>query len=86
MRAPGLGEVVAAKEDGRWSAAYAPQRDVELPPDLAIALAENQRAATAFERLDKTGQYAIILPVLKATPAARLSRIQKAIAKLEAGG
>ena len=86
MRAPGLAEVVAAKEDGRWSAAYAPQRDVEVPTDLAVALAENQRAATAFERLDKTGQYAISLPVLKASASGRAMRVRRAIAKLEAEG
>lgn len=85
MRAPGLAEVAAAQADGHWAAAYEPQRNARLPPDLAAALEQNERARTAFEQLDKTGQYAIILPVLKATtPAIRLIRLQKAIAKLEA--
>jgi uncharacterized protein YdeI (YjbR/CyaY-like superfamily) len=85
MRAPGLAEVAAARADGRWAAAYEPQRNARLPPDLAAALEQNERARTAFEQLDKTGQYAIILPVLKATtPAIRVIRLQKAIAKLEA--
>ena len=83
MRAPGLAEVAAARADGRWAAAYEPQRNARLPPDLAAALEQNERARTAFEQLDKTGQYAIILPVLKATtPAIRVIRLQKAIAKL----
>jgi uncharacterized protein YdeI (YjbR/CyaY-like superfamily) len=86
MRARGLAEVAAAQADGRWGAAYQPQRDAALPPDLAAALEQNERARAAFERLDKTGQYAIILPVLKATtPAIRLMRLQKAVARLEAG-
>jgi uncharacterized protein YdeI (YjbR/CyaY-like superfamily) len=85
MRAPGLAEVAAAQADGRWAAAYEPQRNVRLPTDLAAALAQNGRARAAFEELDRTGQYAIILPVLKAsTPAIRENRLQKAIAKLEA--
>ncbi|MEP6680312.1 MAG: YdeI/OmpD-associated family protein, partial [Chloroflexota bacterium] len=83
MRAPGLAEVAAATADGRWSAAYEPQRNVRLPPDLAATLAQNERARTAFRQLDKTGQYAIILPVLKAaSPAIRAIQLQKAIAKL----
>jgi uncharacterized protein YdeI (YjbR/CyaY-like superfamily) len=84
MRAPGLAEVAAAQADGRWAAAYEPQRNATLPADLAAALDQNEPARTAFEQLDRTGQYAIVLPVLKATtPAIRLSRIQKAIATLE---
>ncbi|WP_260685864.1 YdeI/OmpD-associated family protein [Rhizobium laguerreae] len=68
MRPAGLAEVAAAKADGRWAAAYAPQRDASLPDDLLAALAENAAAGAAFARLDKTGQYAIVLPLLKARP------------------
>jgi uncharacterized protein YdeI (YjbR/CyaY-like superfamily) len=84
MRAPGLEQVAAAEADGRWSAAYEPQRNVSVPADLAAALEENEQARAAFERLDKTGRYAIILPLLKATtPATRATRLQKAIARLD---
>ena len=84
MQARGLAEVAAAQADGRWAAAYQPQREATLPPDFAAALERNERARAAFEQLDKTGQYVIILPVLKASnPAIRLMRLQKAIAKLE---
>jgi uncharacterized protein YdeI (YjbR/CyaY-like superfamily) len=85
MRPPGLAEIDAAKADGRWAAAYEPQRNITVPPDLAAALAQNERARSAFERLGKTGQYATILPVLKAaSPAIREVRVRQAIAKLEA--
>jgi uncharacterized protein YdeI (YjbR/CyaY-like superfamily) len=85
MRAPGMAEVAAAKADGRWAGAYEPQRDAKLPPDLAAALEQNEPARAAFEQLDKTGRYAVILPVLKATtPAARVLQVRKAIARLEA--
>ncbi|MCV9962597.1 YdeI/OmpD-associated family protein [Pararhizobium sp. BT-229] len=54
-----------------------------MPDDLAAALSENAAAAAAFDRLDKTGQYALILPLLKATtPETRLARVRKAITKL----
>jgi uncharacterized protein YdeI (YjbR/CyaY-like superfamily) len=84
MRAPGMAEVAAAQADGRWAAAYAPQRNARLSPDIAAALEQNERARTAFEQLDKTNQYAILLPVLKAaSPGIRVIRLRKAIARLE---
>ena len=84
MQPAGLAEVEAAKADGRWAAAYAPQRDVRLPPELAEALANNAGARQVFERLDKTGQYALILPILKATTERqRAARVRQALAKLE---
>jgi uncharacterized protein YdeI (YjbR/CyaY-like superfamily) len=86
LRAPGLAEIRAAKADGRWAAAYESQRTASVPPDLAVALEQNERAKSVFDRLDKTSQYAVILPLLKATtPGNRAVHLQKAIAKLEAG-
>jgi uncharacterized protein YdeI (YjbR/CyaY-like superfamily) len=83
MQAAGLAEVAAAKADGRWAVAYEPQRHAGLPEELAAALSANAKAATAFAALDKTGQYALILPLLKATtPKIRLARAEKAIARL----
>jgi uncharacterized protein YdeI (YjbR/CyaY-like superfamily) len=66
MRAPGLAAVAAAQADGRWAAAYAPQRSATIPEDLADALAGDGRARAAFERLDRTGQYALYLRLMKA--------------------
>ncbi|CDZ64657.1 YdeI/OmpD-associated family protein [Neorhizobium galegae] len=84
MQPAGLAEVEAAKADGRWAVAYAPQREAGLPDDLMAALAENATAAATFEKLDKTGQYAVVLPLLKATsPEIRGARLEKAVAKLE---
>jgi uncharacterized protein YdeI (YjbR/CyaY-like superfamily) len=85
MQARGLAQVAAARADGRWATAYEPQRNVSPPPDFAAALAQNERARTAFKQLGRTDQYAAFLPILKATtPAIRDARLQKAIAKLEA--
>lgn len=83
MRPAGLAEVAAAKADGRWDAAYASQRDAGVPSDLAAALAENPRAAGAFEALGKTGRYQVILqPTIARTEAARAARLRKALAAL----
>ena len=83
MQAGGLAEVSAAKADGRWAVAYEPQRNAGLPEDFIETLSGNAKAAAAFAVLDKTGQYALILPLLKATtPEIRLARVRKTIARL----
>ncbi|MFD4468947.1 YdeI family protein [Rhodococcus sp. NPDC058505] len=80
MREPGLAEVRRAKADGRWDAAYASQKTATVPADLAEAMASNPAAARAFDALDRTARYQLILPVLQArTPTTRLARVQKAL-------
>lgn len=85
MRPPGLAEVEAAKADGRWDAAYTSQKDATVPPDLAEALASSPVAASVFESLSKTDQYAVILDVVTArNPETRTAHVRKAITALEA--
>jgi uncharacterized protein YdeI (YjbR/CyaY-like superfamily) len=85
MRPPGMTEVEAAKADGRWAAAYEPQRNAMVPPDLAGALAASPQAAQAFDALGKTRQYAVILKLLTARNATtRAAQLRKAMAALEA--
>jgi len=87
MRPSGLAEVEAAKADGRWDAAYEPQREATVPPDLAAALAASPLAAKAFAALSRTSQYAVILDVVTGrTSRTRATHISKAIAALEARG
>ncbi len=84
MRAPGLAEVEAARADGRWAAAYPSQANFTVPPDLAAALADRPRARAAFDTLDRTRQYAIVLELLRArTEKTRASRLTKALEGLE---
>ncbi|MFB7849066.1 YdeI family protein [Streptomyces sp. NPDC056053] len=75
----GLAEVRRAQEDGRWAAAYASQRTATVPPELAAALDAAPGARKAFEALDRTARYQLILPLLQAlapdTRKARLDRI-----------
>lgn len=85
MKAPGYAEIGLAQADGRWDAAYESQKSATVPPDLADALERHEQAKQAFSRLDKTAQYAVFLPILKATTSkSRVFQLQKAIAKLEA--
>jgi len=85
MRPSGLAEVEAAKADGRWDAAYQSQKEASVPPDLATALAGNPAAASAFESLSKTSQYAVILDLVTArTAETRAAHLRKALAALEA--
>ncbi|MGW4120186.1 YdeI/OmpD-associated family protein [Nocardia sp. NPDC004711] len=84
MRAPGLAEVEAARADGRWAAAYPSQANFTVPPDLAAALADRPRARQAFDALDRTRQYAIVLELLRArTAKTRAYRLDKALDSLE---
>lgn len=85
MRPAGLAEVEAAKGDGRWAAAYEPQRSATVPADLIAALASSSQAARAFGLLSKTRQYGVILKLLTArTAVARSAQLCKAVAELEA--
>lgn len=60
MHRSGEDEVRKAKEDGRWTTAYAGQANVEVPEDLAEALMANPRAWAMFETLTSANRYAIL--------------------------
>ncbi|OEJ27771.1 OmdA domain containing protein [Streptomyces agglomeratus] len=87
MREPGLAEVRRAQEDGRWAAAYASQKTAAVPADLAAALDADPEAKKAYEALDKTGRYLVMLPLLQAlTPDSRQVRLEKVLRLLASGG
>jgi uncharacterized protein YdeI (YjbR/CyaY-like superfamily) len=80
---PGLAEVRKARQDGRRDAAYASQETATVPPDLGAALDGRPEAKAAFETLDRTGRYLLVLPLLQArTPEARRTRLDKALRTL----
>lgn len=60
MHEAGLAEVERARVDGRWQSAYAGMATIEVPTDLAAALAANAAAAATFERLSSQNRYAIL--------------------------
>lgn len=83
MRPAGFAEIDAAKADGRWEAAYEPQRSAGVPAELAAALDNNPVAGAAFERLGRSERYLLMLPLLKsATEAARAKALARILAQL----
>lgn len=88
MRPAGLREVEAAKADGRWDAAYDGAKSMEVPPELAqaLALAKHRKAKAFFDTLDKTNRYAVCWRVQTAVkPETRRARVEKLVAMLARG-
>ena len=86
MRAAGQREIDAARADGRWDAAYAGARTIEVPDDLTRALRRNAPARRAFEQLDSTNRYAVLYRVQDANRAeTRARRIEQFVTMLAEG-
>jgi len=86
MTPAGLRQVELAKADGRWDAAYAGPRTIELHPELQAALDANDAAREFFATLDSRNRYAIVYRTQDAKkPETRARRIEKFIAMLAAG-
>ena len=86
MQPAGLREVDAAKVDGRWDAAYQAASAMDVPPELAAALAKNAKARKAFDALDRTNRYAFCWRVQTAKkPETKVARVEKFIGMLERG-
>lgn len=86
MRDGGLREIAAAKADGRWDAAYHGASKMEVPPELAAALAQDSKANAFFEQLDKTNRYAFCWRVQSAVkPETKQARVEKLVAMLARG-
>jgi uncharacterized protein YdeI (YjbR/CyaY-like superfamily) len=86
MRPRGLAEVEAARADGRWEAAYAGQRSIEVPADLRAELDARPAAQAFFATLKRQNRYAILYRLQEAKkPETRARRLAKFVAMLEAG-
>ena len=82
----GLAEIDAAKADGRWDAAYAPQGSATVPDDLAAALDAEPKARAFFDTLTGANRYAILYRVHEAKkPETRAARIAKFVAMCARG-
>jgi uncharacterized protein YdeI (YjbR/CyaY-like superfamily) len=86
MHSAGQAEVERAKADGRWDAAYAGPADMEVPLDLADALAAEPKAQAMFEGLNSQNRYAILYRIATAKRTdTRERRIQEFVAMLARG-
>jgi uncharacterized protein YdeI (YjbR/CyaY-like superfamily) len=85
VRPAGLREVVAARADGRWQAAYDGQRSMSVPDDLQLELDRDDAAAEFFATLSAANRYAILYRIGDARrPETRARRIAKYVAMLAA--
>lgn len=86
MHAAGLAEVERARADGRWDAAYAGSKSIEVPDDFAAALRAEPRAQAAFEQLDSRNRYAFLYRIGSAKRAdTRARRIAQFVEMLARG-
>lgn len=86
MQPSGLAAVKAAKQDGRWDAAYDSPSTIVVPEDFQAALNKNPKAKQFFETLNKANVYAFCWRVQTAKkPETRMARIEKFIDMLNRG-
>ena len=89
MTPQGQRQVDAAKEDGRWDAAYAPIRSAThatIPDDLRAAIEANPRARKTFTTLGRQNLFALAFRTNNMrTPAGRAKKIAALVAMLARG-
>ena len=86
MQEPGMKQVRAAQNDGRWDAVYAPASEMVIPADLLTALEQHPEAKAFFETLNKTNLFAITSRLETARkPETRQRRFNKILDMLKQG-
>lgn len=84
MKPAGLKAIEAAKQDGRWDAAYASQKNISIPEDFQTALDHNKKAKTFFDTLKSAERYSFLFRIQTAKkPETRAKRIQHFVQLLE---
>jgi uncharacterized protein YdeI (YjbR/CyaY-like superfamily) len=88
MHPAGLAAVAQAKAQGSWDAAYPGQASIEVPSDLADAMAREPAAQATFEGLSSQNRYAVLYRIHSAkrsdTRARRIERFVEMLARGEA--
>jgi uncharacterized protein YdeI (YjbR/CyaY-like superfamily) len=86
MKPAGLKAIDAAKQDGRWDAAYASQKNIGIPEDFQAALDKHKKAKAFFTMLKSSERYSFLFRIQTAKKAeTRAKRIQQFIEMLERG-
>jgi uncharacterized protein YdeI (YjbR/CyaY-like superfamily) len=86
MKPAGLAAVETAKANGRWDTAYGGASTIEVPDDLAAALAADPAASATFDRLTSTNRFAILYRLQDARrPETRARRLEQYVAMLARG-
>ena len=83
MTPAGLKAIEAAKQDGRWEAAYASQKNISIPEDFQAALNKNKKAKAFFDTLKSAERYSFLFRIQTAKKAERRAkRIQQFVEML----
>jgi uncharacterized protein YdeI (YjbR/CyaY-like superfamily) len=86
MTPAGIAQVEAAKRDGRWDAAYAPQSTMTVPEDFQQALDASPSANEFFATLKSSERYSFLYRIYDAKrPETRARRIREYVAMLAEG-
>ena len=86
MKPSGLKAVEAAKQDGRWDAAYSSQKNIVVPADFQSALEKNKKAKAFFETLTGAKRYSFLFRIETAKKAeTREKRIGQFVQMLAKG-
>lgn len=86
MKPSGLKAIEAAKQDGRWEAAYSSQKNIEVPADFQSALNKNKKAKAFFETLTSARRYSFLFRIETAKKAeTREKRIRQFVEMLAKG-
>ena len=86
MKPSGLKAIEAAKQDGRWDAAYSSQKVIAVPADFQSALDKNKKAKAFFETLTSSRRYSFLVRIETAKKAeTREKRIRQFVEMLEKG-
>lgn len=84
MKPAGLKAIDAAKQDGRWDAAYESQRNISIPEDFQAVLEKNKKAKAFFATLKSSERYSFLFRIQTAKkPETRAKRIQQFVEMLE---
>ena len=86
MKPAGLKAIEAAKQDGRWEAAYESQKNISVPEDFQSALEKNKKAKAFFVTLNSANRYSFLFRLQTAKKAeTRKKRIRQFVEMLEKG-
>jgi uncharacterized protein YdeI (YjbR/CyaY-like superfamily) len=86
MQPPGRAQVEAAKNDGRWTAAYHSSMHATFPDDFLTALGKNKSAKAFFDSLNQANRYAIAYRLQTAKrPETRQRRMETILGMLRRG-
>jgi len=86
MKPAGFKAIEAAKQDGRWEAAYASQKNITAPEDFQAALDKNKSAKAFFASLRSAERYSFLFRIHNSKkPGTRARHIQRFVEMLEKG-